>query len=384
MKLKLLKEYDYNGTMLPVDSIIEVGEESPEDEVQAQGLIESGIATAYTEEIEIEEEVEAIKSEAKTIKTEIESKSLQTKSSIEQKEIKNMNMFGKSIKDAIETKAVTTYVGTDATQPLGVVSFDIGLGQFCRKMPITGNLNIVYSATETTSGELPAFDIVAESTAAATTVALTQYSALPAKYFNTVTVANEYIEDVVQMESWVSQELTNKANRVMDKSILRGAFTNNYGLKGVTVSTDTVTVQATLSGIVVTDLHEMVGAIIPELQPNCIWVINPATWAQLLGTLLDVDNVNSQLITDGAKKTLLGYPVKVSTALISSTPIVFGDFSQYQIGINRTLGVEVDRAAAFLTDSTALKCSMRIAGGPACSKKNIDGVEYGAFVKMTA
>lgn len=373
MKLKLIKEYDYNGEILPVDSIIEV-----EDEVQAQGLIESGIATIYTEEIEIEEEVEAIKSEAKKIK-QSETKSLEMK-----KENKNMNTFGKAIKDAIEQKAVTSYVGTDATQPLGVVSFDIGLGNLCRKMPIAGNLNIVYSATETTSAELPAFDIVAEQTAAATTVALVQYSALPAKYFNTVTVANEYIEDVAQMEAWVSQELTNKANRVMDKSILRGAFTNNYGLKGVTVSTDTVTVTATLSAIAITDLHEMVGAIIPELQANSVWVINPQTWAQLLGSFLDVDNVNSQLITDGTNKTLLGYPVKVSTALISSTPIVFGDFSQYQIGINRTLGVEVDRSAAFLTDSTALKCSMRLCGGPACSKKLIDSVEYAAFVKMTA
>jgi len=58
MKLKLVKEYEYDGTILPIDSIIEV-----EDEVAGQQLIESGIAIAYTEEVEVEEEVEAIKEE---------------------------------------------------------------------------------------------------------------------------------------------------------------------------------------------------------------------------------------------------------------------------------------------------------------------------------
>jgi HK97 family phage major capsid protein len=186
------------------------------------------------------------------------------------------------------------------------------------------------------------------------------------------------------MESWVSTELTNKANRVLDKSILRGAFTNSYGLKGVITSSDTIGKTATLSAITINDLHGMVDAIIPELQPNCVFVINPGTWSQLKGSFLDVDNVNNQLITDGSNKTLLGYPVKVSTALLASTPIVFGDFSQYQIGVNRTLSIEVDRSVAFLTDSTALKCSMRLAGGPACSVKSIDSVSYGAFSKLSA
>ena len=157
MKLKLVKEYEYNGELLPIDSIIEV-----EDEVQAQGLIESGIATAYTEEVEVEEEVEAIKECAKSINTEVETKSLQVK------ETENMNMFGKSIKDAIATKAVTTYASTEATQPLGIVSLEAGLAGMARKQPITGNLNIVYSATETTTGNLPVLGIVGECTTADT------------------------------------------------------------------------------------------------------------------------------------------------------------------------------------------------------------------------
>lgn len=380
MMIKLIKEVTIEDQLIPIDSVIEV------EDTLGQSMIDNETAILYTSEEIVKEEVELIEETSEVIKQESKKIKKENKSIFDlstQGKMK-MNLFGKAIKDAIETKAVTTYAGTEATEPLGVVSFDIGLGQFCNKMNINGNLNIVYSATESTSAELPAFDIVAESTAAATTVALTQYSSLPAKYFATVTVPNEYIEDVAQMESYVSRELTNKANRVMDKSILRGAFTNNYGLKGVVTSSDTVTVTATLSAIAITDLHEMVDSIIPELQKNAIWVINPTTWSQLKGSFLDSENINSQLIQDGSDKKLLGYPVKVSTALIAAAPIVFGDFSQYLIGINKALQIETDRSVAFLTDATALKVCMRLSGGPACSIKSIDGVSYGAFAKMTA
>lgn len=374
MKLKLVKEYDYNGELLPIDSIIEV-----EDEAQAQALIADGTAIQYTEEVEIEEEVEAIKEEVKTIKDEIETKSLEIK------ETKIMNMFGKSIKEAIETKAVTTYSGTEATQPLGIVSFEAGLASGARKQPIKGNLNVVYSATESTTGNLPVLDIVGEATAAATTVALTQYSAIPAKWFATVAVPNEYMEDIAAMEAFVSQELTNKANLVMDNSIINGAFSNNYGLKGIITSTDSIDVgSVVLSAITLANLHDVVGSVLPELQAGAMWVIAPATWAQLLTSFLDADNLNSQLITDGATKTLLGYPVKVSVVMPTATPIVFGNFSQYLIGVNRDVSIEVDRSAGFLTDVTAVKVGMRLAGGPACSKKQYNGVSYGAFAYISA
>ena len=374
MKLKLVKEYEYNGELLPIDSIIEV-----EDEVQAQGLIESGIATAYTEEVEVEEEVEAIKECAKSINTEVETKSLQVK------ETENMNMFGKSIKDAIATKAVTTYASTEATQPLGIVSLEAGLAGMARKQPITGNLNIVYSATETTTGNLPVLGIVGECTTADTDTDLTQYSAIPGKWFATVCIPSEYLEDVPAMEAFVSQELQNKANLVMDNSIINGAFGSNIGLKGVITSTDSIDVgSVVLSAITALNLHTVVDSILPELQAKAVWVIAPATWSQLKASFLDVDNVNNQLITDGTNKTLLGYPVKVSVVMPSATPIVFGDFSQYLIGVNREVMISADRSAGFLTDSVPVKVAFRLAGGPACSKKVYNGATYAAFAYISA
>lgn len=381
MKLKLIKEYELNGEVLPIDSIIEV-----EDESVANELVASETAVMYTEEVEVEEQTEAIKSESKKLKTELAE--METKS-LTNKEIKNMNTLGKAIKDAIETKAVTTYAGTEATQPLGIVSMDVGLAGACRKQPIKGNLNIVYSNTMATTGYAPVIDIVGEATAAATTVPLTQYSAIPAKWFATVAIPNEYLDDVVQMEAFVTTELSNKANLVVDNSILNGAFSNNYGLKGVLQSTDSVdTGSVVLSAITICNLHAVVDSVLPECQANAMWVINPATWAQLKCNFLDADNLNGQLITDGAQKTLLGYPVKVSVTVPAATPVVFGDFSKYFIGVSREMQIEVDRSAGFLTDVTPVKVSLRLAGGPACSKKLYGTADapstYGAFGYLSA
>jgi HK97 family phage major capsid protein len=379
MKLQLIKEYEYNGEVLPIGSIIEI-----EDETVANELITSEVAILYTEMIEVEEQTEAIKSEAKKLKElEIETKSLTDK------ENKNMNMLGKAIKEAIETKAVTSYAGTEATQPLGIVSMDVGLAGACRKQPIKGNLNIVYSGTMATSGFAPVIDIVGEATAAATTAPLVQYSAIPAKWFATVAIPNEYLDVVVQMEAVVLAELSNKAALVIDNSILNGTFGGNSGLKGVLVSTDSIdTGSVVLSAIKISDLHAVVDSVLPECQANAMWVINPATWAQLKGSFLDADNLNGQLITDGATKTLLGYPVKVSVTVPAATPAVFGDFSKYFIGVAREMQIEVDRSVGFLTDVTAVKIAVRLAGGPACSKKlygDPDAADtYGAFGYISA
>lgn len=374
MKLKLIKAYSVDGEVIPVDSIIEV-----EDDTCAQELIDNETAVAYTDEVEVEEEVEVIKSEAKTIKTETEIKSLQMK------EDKIMeNTLGKSIQNAIATKAVETYSGVEATAPLGIIKLESGLGAKVRRQPMSGStLNIVYSGTQALSTSLPVIDIVGESTSAATTTPLTQYSAINAKWFATVAIANEYLDDVQSMESFVSEELANKAQLVIENSILNGAFGSNKGLKGVITSTDTVaTTAVALSAITVPELHKMVDSLLPECQANATWVIAPATWSQLKGLLLDADNLGFQLIKDGATKELLGYPVIVSLCMAAATPILIGDFSKYMIGVGRELAIEVDRSAGFLTDVTPIKVSLRLAGGPACSKKWYADCTYGAFAKI--
>lgn len=377
MKLKLVKEYQYNGEMIPVDSIIEI-----EDEAVANALIQDGTAIEYTDEVVEQEEVTSIIEEAKNLKSEIQKKSLQ----IEGNKIMNEKMFGKSIKNAIESKTVESYSSTDATQPLGIVSLANGFVAKARKQPMNGStLNIVYSATQTTTADLPVIEIIGEATAGATTVPLTQYSAIASKFFATVAIPAEYLDDVTGMEAFVSDELTNKADLVIENSVLNGAFGSNKGLKGVLQSADSIdNGSVTLSAITAQNLHDMVDSLLPECQRNAIWVVNPATWSQLKTSFMDADNVNNQLITDGLNKSLLGYPVQLSVCMPTATPIMIGDFSKYIIGVAREMGIEVDRSSGFLTDVVPVKVSMRFAGGPAMSKKLYNSKYFGAFVYASA
>jgi HK97 family phage major capsid protein len=82
-------------------------------------------------------------------------------------------------------------------------------------------------------------------------------------------------------------------------------------------------------------------------------------------------------------KTLLGYPVMVSIQALAATPVIFGDFSQYLLGMARDITIEIDRSNKFNVDAVVAKVTFRIAGGPACSLKVYDGETYGAFAVAT-
>jgi HK97 family phage major capsid protein len=296
----------------------------------------------------------------------------------------NGNLFGKAIKDAVETKAVTTYASTEATQPLGIVTLATGLAAKCRKQVVKGNLNVVYSATNVDSDGKPVVAAVGELTDSATETELTQYDAIPGKYLATVAIPAEYLEDVPAMEAFVTQELNNQAQAKLDECILNGTFAGSKGLKGVCVSADTVFVDVADDTLpTLPELHAMVDSIVPSLQPNAVWVISPKVWGNLKAELLDMNNLNAQLISDGTNKTLLGYPVMVSIQALAATPVIFGDFSQYLLGMARDITIEIDRSNKFNVDAVVAKVTFRIAGGPACSLKVYDGETYGAFAVAT-
>lgn len=372
MQLRLLQEQTQGDQVLPAGSVIEV------EDVAGQALVDSGVAEMYTPEMAAAEETEAVKACAEEIKS-------------EQSDTKEPNMsenqvktFGKALQNAIQTKSVDVYAGTEATQPLGIVTLASGLPGKCVKRTIRGNLNLVYSASNVDAHGHPIIAAVGELTGAADEAPLTQYDAIPGKYLCTVAIPTEMLEDVAQMEAFVTQELNNNATLKLEECILNGAFAASKGLKGVCKSTDSKFVTLADDTLpTLPELHSMVDSVIPSLQTKAEWVISPTVWGNLKAELLDDANLNSQLISDGPNKTLLGYPVNVSVKVVSTEPIVFGDFSQYVLGMARDITIEVDRSAAFLTDAVVAKVSFRVAGGPACSLKYFDGATYGAFAVGT-
>lgn len=390
MKIKLLAAFnagtEEEPNVLPAESVIEVSAEVGDQ------MVADGLAIEYTEEEEaVEEEAAApelkamVLAKAKAIK--LDQKTAHTVIVQENK----MNVFGKAIKDVMESKATgmsgsAAVSGTDATDVLGVIAADSVIYGKCRKVPVSGNLNIVYSKAATESADsvpvmLPTIGLTGEGTAGATTVPLAQYSAIPGKWFATVAVTTELLEDVPSLEAFVIAELRTQLGIALDNSALNGAFTNSIGLKGVI--DDTNALQADIANFekpTIPELTAMIAMVNPMLHPSCEWYINPAFWSTLEGELLTANNVSNQLIKTGKEKELLGFPVNISFAVPEDNPAVFGDFGKYVIGERKAIEIERDDSVLFNTDEVMLKIRVRLAGGLAAGVRTYEDADYAAIV----
>ena len=385
MKLKILKATKIADMDYPIDAVIEI-----EDKPTCDALTASGEAVEYTEDMEAQEataqaeaEKDLVLAQAETIKAEAKSfKAVQTKQATAEGAKRMKGILGKAIKEAIETKAVAAVGGIDASDIMGIVTKDSRVFGKCRQLPVTGStIRVVYSKAQS-DGTEPDIGIIGEATANAVTVELGSYDAVLGKWFATVSIPNEYIDDVDGMEDFVIQELKNKLNIVLDNSVLNGTFGSSIGFQGL-AATDLVSTAAfaALATPTKAELQAMAAKVLPEVQDNSVWVVSPAFWAACVEELMDDTNLNGQLITDGKDKTLFGYPVIVTVAAKSTAPVFFGDLSRYCAGVKKGIEVEVDKSASFATDSTVVKIRIRAAGGLGASTQTWDSVVYGAMVR---
>jgi HK97 family phage major capsid protein len=181
------------------------------------------------------------------------------------------------------------------------------------------------------------------------------------------------------MEGAVQDELTKIAGQVIDYNILNGSFSSNKGLKGI--AGDTVHSQAyvmsNVGGVTKGNIEAMMALVLPESQDRSMWVVSPGFWKACQLALLNSDNIGGQLIKDGKEKSLYGYPVHVTAgATATAHPAVFGDFSDYVIGIDRDVEITTDTSAGFATDTTIVKVRARLAGGLGVSKRYYGGNTY--------
>lgn len=357
MKVKMIEDTEIGGSLAPKDSVIEL------DDVSAQALVDAGKATTETavEEVEMD------------------------KVCAPDKETLNKGdkimILSKMVKDAMLSKAATDYAGTEATDVLGQVMRDASLFALTRKMPIAGNLKIVYCNSNADSDNKPEVKKTNASTANATEITTGEYDAIPVKWFATIPVASELAEDVPSLEAYLGDELRNQLAIQLDGDILAGAFTSNYGCKGVVIDDNSGEAMfADLDAPTKEELLAMVAVIDPGVRRNATWAIAPAQWSAIVSELLTADNVGSQLITVGQAPTLFGFPVVETLSAPAAHPIVFGDFGRYFVGIRREMRVEVDKSANFGTDESVIKISGRYAGGLAAGAKIFNGVTYTSMV----
>jgi len=373
MKIKFIKEYTLDGQVLPVDSVIEI-----EDQALVDTLTADGTAVLVPDDV-IEQEC-ACKTDEMTAKAvkDIEQKTISAPKAVAKE--KHMKGLIKAISNTISTKAATDYSATTSTEILGIVGQDAQVYGLTSKRTVKGNLKIVYSNVNS-NADAPVIGIVGESTGAGTACTLAEYDAIPAKWIATVNIPSEMVDDVENMEAFVTKELGNKLNLVLDNSVLNGPFTQNKGFNGIVNDANTaIAVIADLDAPKADELLAMTAKINPALLPNCKWVVSPKGWSAICGELLTAENIGNQLIQAGKTPMLLGFDVVISMAVPAATPMVFGDFGQYVSGVARDIRVEVDPSASFLTDEVAVKISGRFAGGLACGIQTYAGAEYAGMV----
>lgn len=374
-RIKLIKAKTIGEDLVEAGTVIELESEP------ADALVAEGDGVEYTAEMQAADDL--AKQEALAAQLAAEQKlqeAVKEPPDVAGMEQKKMKFLTKAVRDVLTTKAAADFAGTEATEVLGQISRTASLFARTRKMPISGNLKVVYCNSNADSNRKPVVGKVAESTAAATEVTVAEYDAIPVKWFATIPVSSEMAEDVESLEAYLGDELRNQLAINLDGDIVAGAFTSSYGCKGITV--DTNALEATFADITAPtkdELIAMTAKIDPGVRANAAWAVSPDFWQACIAELLDDTNLAGQLITVGTNPTLLGYPVVETLSMPAAHPVAFGDFGRYIVGVRRDIRIEIDKSANFNTDETVVKISGRFAGGLAAGKKVFNGSTYASM-----
>lgn len=373
MRIKIIRQVQgADGAPLEPGTIFDT-----ENDADAQALIDVGDAIAYSEEVEAADaaaDQARLEAEKTALQAELAAVEAQKACGDKPQEKAFMKgILGKALKTAVETKSATVvsdFGGVTATPVLGVIASESELYKLVRHIPIQGSaLRVIYS--KPVSGESPEVGIIGEKQTADTAIPKDAYTRLVAKWMATVSVPNEYLEDIEAMEAFVQDELQGELNDVLDNSILYGADPTN-GFKGIYESDQAVEVECVdPAAPTKAELELVMAAVLAKVHKNAVWVMSSNSWAACQAALLDEKNVGGQLIVSGKDKMLYQFPVIVTD--VAGDHIFFGDFSHYVLGETRGITVEVDKSAEFLSDATSFKISVRAAGGPACSLRTVTG-----------
>lgn len=373
-KFKVLKPITIDGTDYAVDAVVELDEET------AQALIAEGA---------VEEFVEPAVQEAAPAPTQTRSEPAAKKpvwavraAPGQVRSVGGRPLIVTAMRKAVETRAATDYAGTEITDILGLIGGGNVLFPKATRIPVRGNVNIVYA--NWANGN-PAFGLVAECTTDTNSVDLAHYVAIPGKYKTTVAICSEYLEDNPSMDAFVRAALSRAAGIGADVGMLTGAFTNSIGLRGVigdTTRANTSEVGDTSTAMTKTQLDTLIGKVYAETYGDMVLAFNPTSWQAFVATLTPENTCCGEVVT-GKNPSYRGWPVLLTSAVPVANKVVAGDFSHYTVGVNRAVTVESDKSAGFAEDAILYRITCRLAGGIAGSK-DANGYAFFAYGTHTA
>lgn len=185
-------------------------------------------------------------------------------------------------------------------------------------------------------------------------------------------ISNDLIEDaMIDIANWVAQDTALEFARQEDVATFLGDGTSTYGgivgLKNA-LAAGSVFTAATGNTSFATldreDFENMLGQVPTYARPGAAWYISPVGYYASMARLMDAAGGNSMVdLGNGPELRFLGYPVRLSTLLNSTTTAqtsttglcYFGDLSQaVTMGIRRGMQTRILGERWADTDQTAI------------------------------
>jgi HK97 family phage major capsid protein len=204
-------------------------------------------------------------------------------------------------------------------------------------------------------------------------------------------VTAELLEDVTGLGSEVTRVMGMKMTKIMEgKCFLGNGGSGTDGFVGILATSGSAQVArqtiSTLGTPTLAEIQGFVAQIVPAWRKKSQWYMSNAYWQTLRGSTAFVSaaNINQQVI-DLDKDLLLGYPVSIVEALPASTPIVFGDASQYTLVQGRNGQIMLfSKELYFSTNQLAWRLTQRMGGAIAAAKYTLaDSSTVAAFCKFS-
>ena len=194
-----------------------------------------------------------------------------------------------------------------------------------------------------------------------------------------VPLTDELISDAPALNAWLPGKVSEKITSAMNAALIAGSGDGSTQPTGIVGSAGEV-VQAAVSGqgantIVWKNVTGMYSRMLPQLIPQSVWLVHPATLPQLLEMSATAGNVPVWLPPTaatysagmaGPAGTLLGRPVYLSEnnpALGSKGDIIFFAPKTYGV-VTKAGGVQTDLSIHFFFDAvvSALRAVVRVGG----------------------
>lgn len=204
-------------------------------------------------------------------------------------------------------------------------------------------------------------------------------------------VTAELLEDVTGLSSEVTRVMTMKLAKVIEgKCFLGNGGSGTDGFVGILATSGSAQVSrqtiSTLGTPTLAEIQGFIAQVVPAWRKNSRWYMSNAYWQTLRGSTNFVSAANiGQQVIDLDKNLLLGYPVSIVEALPASTPIVFGDASQYTLVQGRNGQIMLfSKELYFSTNQLAWRLTQRVGGAIAAAKYTLaDSSTVAAFCKFS-